>query len=134
MSSSVLCGQAALVGLPTISRNNTMGDNSDKKKKKSQSSNGDNDNAVAAGVTFVVETPPKVEDVVVPEHLKVDKKRLKGEQNSGMEVFKLSKVRTDEWNTRVLYCVVLWRFLLLVIVFPPVLRCFLICFQDDTIH
>lgn len=32
-------------------------------------------------------------DVALPKHLKVDRKRLKGAQTAGMEVFKLSKVR-----------------------------------------
>mmetsp|Transcript_7390 Transcript_7390/g.18142 ORF Transcript_7390/g.18142 Transcript_7390/m.18142 type:complete len:1580 (-) Transcript_7390:162-4901(-) len=70
MASSVLCGQAALVGFPKVGRDGTSS-----KQKKNDSN----------------ETIKSVSDVGVPKYLHADKKRLMGEPNAGMEVFKLSK-------------------------------------------
>lgn len=70
MSSSVQCGQAALVGLPNI-----------KESKKNSSSK---------------ERETTLANVNLPPDLRVDRKRLKSDDTSGMEVYKISKVSEEQ--------------------------------------
>ena len=93
MSTSVLCGQAALVGLPKIVREGTTSSNTKDSSSKHNRKTEDGSSNSNSNSTMVVETIKSVLDVGVPKYLHADKKRLKGEPDAGMEVFKLSKVR-----------------------------------------
>ena len=66
MSSSVQCGQAALLGLPIVK---------DSKKNNNK------------------ERKLTLSNVTLPSNLRVDRKRLKADETTGIEVYKISKVR-----------------------------------------
>ena len=68
MASNVLCGQAGLLGLPYVG--NVKNAKGDKNRR-----------------------PPTVSDAKLNPYLRVDRKQLKADPSSGMEVYKISKVR-----------------------------------------
>jgi len=66
MASNVLCGQSGLLGLPSV-RNAKGGKN----------------------------RRPILSDAKLNPYLRVERKRLKADASSGMEVYKISKVRNN---------------------------------------
>ena len=78
MSSNILCGQAGLLGLPSI-----VG--KDAKDKSVTGGSSSNKNRQSRRGT-------SLSDATLNPQLRVDRKRLKSDATTGMEVYKISKV------------------------------------------
>ena len=97
MSSNVLCGQSGLLGLPSLRVENKNFSSSasvlsqsgigDLKTPKNANTNGSNNQqSLQMNMTSLA-------DAKLNPYLRVDRKKLKSDSTTGMDVYKISKVR-----------------------------------------
>jgi hypothetical protein len=96
MSSNVLCGQSGLLGLPSLRVENKNFSSS--ASVLSQSGIGDLKTPTNANTSNQQQSlqmsMTSLADAKLNPYLRVDRKKLKSDSTTGMDVYKISKVRT----------------------------------------
>ena len=109
MSSNVLCGQSGLLGLPSLRVENKNFSSSasvlsqsgigDLKTPKNANTNNNNQQSLQMNMTSLA-------DAKLNPYLRVDRKKLKSDSTTGMDVYKISKVRYTQTNKLLMHILI----------------------------